>query len=228
MDARPRTPQARLRAAPDATQRLVRTVDGLDDEALGGPSGLPDWTRAHVVAHLALNAEGLARVLRRPDRGQADDHVPPPTRPATATSTTWPPPSRPSCATGSWPGRPAHRRGRRGSPTSSGPRRSSARPAAARSGTPPSPACGCARWRSTTSTSTPASRRRGWSDAFAAHLIDAMVKRDPSERVVPGARHRPGQHLGDRRRPRRVRHDRRRARRRPGLVADGRGRRPSH
>ena len=27
------------------------------------PSGLPDWTRAHVVAHLALNAEGLASVL---------------------------------------------------------------------------------------------------------------------------------------------------------------------
>src|SRR5919112_1364646 len=57
-------PQAQFELLQDATQRLVRTVDGLDDEDLAGPSGLPDWTRAHVVAHLALNAEGLAGVLR--------------------------------------------------------------------------------------------------------------------------------------------------------------------
>jgi maleylpyruvate isomerase len=57
-------PQAQFALLPEATQRLVRTVDGLDDAALAEPSGLPDWTRAHVVAHLALNAEGLAGVLR--------------------------------------------------------------------------------------------------------------------------------------------------------------------
>jgi maleylpyruvate isomerase len=56
-------PQAQFALLPEATQRLVRTVDGLDDAALAEPSGLPDWTRAHVVAHLALNAEGMARVL---------------------------------------------------------------------------------------------------------------------------------------------------------------------
>jgi maleylpyruvate isomerase len=56
-------PQGAFELLPDATQRLVRTVDGLDDSALAAPSGLPDWTRAHVVAHLALNAEGLASVL---------------------------------------------------------------------------------------------------------------------------------------------------------------------
>src|SRR5688572_30746483 len=56
-------PQGAFELLPDATQRLVRTVDGLDDEQLAGASGLPDWTRAHVVAHLALNAEGLAGVL---------------------------------------------------------------------------------------------------------------------------------------------------------------------
>jgi maleylpyruvate isomerase len=54
----------------DATQGLVRTVDGLEDEALAGPSGLPDWTRAHLVAHLALNAEGLAGVLEGGARGE--------------------------------------------------------------------------------------------------------------------------------------------------------------
>lgn len=46
-----------------ATQRLVRGVDGLDDAALDGPSLLPGWSRALVVAHLTLNAEGLAGVL---------------------------------------------------------------------------------------------------------------------------------------------------------------------
>ncbi len=42
---------------------LVRTVDGLDATALAEPSLLPGWTRGHVVAHLALNAEALAGVL---------------------------------------------------------------------------------------------------------------------------------------------------------------------
>jgi maleylpyruvate isomerase len=48
----------------DATQRLVRSVDAIPDDALAEPSALPGWSRAHVVAHLTLNAEGLAGVLR--------------------------------------------------------------------------------------------------------------------------------------------------------------------
>jgi maleylpyruvate isomerase len=63
-------PQGAFELLHAATQRLVRTVDGLDDQALGEPSGLPDWTRAHVVAHLALNAEGLAGVLDGRIQGQ--------------------------------------------------------------------------------------------------------------------------------------------------------------
>jgi maleylpyruvate isomerase len=47
----------------DATRRLVRTVDELPDEAFDGPSLLPGWARRHVIAHLALNAEGLGRAL---------------------------------------------------------------------------------------------------------------------------------------------------------------------
>jgi maleylpyruvate isomerase len=47
----------------EATRRLVRTVDALPDEELTRPTVLPGWTRAHVVAHLTLNAEGLAGVL---------------------------------------------------------------------------------------------------------------------------------------------------------------------
>lgn len=46
-----------------ATQRLVRTVDAITAEEYAAPSGLPGWSRAHVVAHLALNAEGLAGAL---------------------------------------------------------------------------------------------------------------------------------------------------------------------
>src|SRR4249919_2309694 len=47
----------------DAAQRLNRSVDGLHGDEWRAPSLLPGWTRAHVVAHLALNAEGMARML---------------------------------------------------------------------------------------------------------------------------------------------------------------------
>jgi maleylpyruvate isomerase len=46
-----------------ADTALVRTVDGLADTAYAQPSLLPGWTRAHVVAHVTLNAEALAGVL---------------------------------------------------------------------------------------------------------------------------------------------------------------------
>jgi maleylpyruvate isomerase len=48
----------------EAGQRLVRTVDGLRGDDWRAPSLLPGWTRAHVVAHLALNGEALRDVLR--------------------------------------------------------------------------------------------------------------------------------------------------------------------
>lgn len=41
-------------------QHLLLTVDSLRGDAWAEPSVLPGWTRAHVAAHLALNAEGLA------------------------------------------------------------------------------------------------------------------------------------------------------------------------
>lgn len=56
--------QKHLDELTDATHRLVRTVDGMAEKSFAEPSLLPDWTRGHVVAHLALNAEGLANVLR--------------------------------------------------------------------------------------------------------------------------------------------------------------------
>jgi maleylpyruvate isomerase len=41
---------------------LLETVDELNDDELRAPSALPGWTRAHVVGHLARNAEALARL----------------------------------------------------------------------------------------------------------------------------------------------------------------------
>ncbi len=49
-----------LAAVQEATQRLIRTVDHMTDEEYPAPSLLPGWSRGHVVAHLILNAEGLA------------------------------------------------------------------------------------------------------------------------------------------------------------------------
>ena len=48
----------------EAGQRLARTVDGFTDDDWAAPSLLPGWTRAHVVAHLALNGEALHDVLQ--------------------------------------------------------------------------------------------------------------------------------------------------------------------
>jgi maleylpyruvate isomerase len=47
----------------EADQRLVRTVDGFGPDDFPAPSLLPGWSRGHVVAHLALNGEGLQAAL---------------------------------------------------------------------------------------------------------------------------------------------------------------------
>jgi maleylpyruvate isomerase len=44
------------------TERLLRAVGALPDDAFGAPCRLPGWTRAHLVAHLARNAEALTRL----------------------------------------------------------------------------------------------------------------------------------------------------------------------
>jgi len=46
-----------------SSERLVKTVAGLSDDDLRGPSRLPGWTRGHVVAHLARNADSLWNLL---------------------------------------------------------------------------------------------------------------------------------------------------------------------
>ncbi|MFC0526940.1 maleylpyruvate isomerase family mycothiol-dependent enzyme [Phytohabitans kaempferiae] len=46
-----------------ATDRLLRTAEALDDDALAGPSLLPGWTRGHVLTHLARNADSYVNLL---------------------------------------------------------------------------------------------------------------------------------------------------------------------
>lgn len=47
-----------------ATERLITTVAALPDPDWVARSVCDGWSRAHVIAHLALNAEGLAGALR--------------------------------------------------------------------------------------------------------------------------------------------------------------------
>lgn len=46
-----------------ATQALYEVVGAMDQAALRGPSLLPGWSRAHVVTHLARNADALVNLL---------------------------------------------------------------------------------------------------------------------------------------------------------------------
>jgi maleylpyruvate isomerase len=45
------------------TALFLRTVDALTDPQYGEPSGLPGWSRAHVVAHVHFNALALGRLV---------------------------------------------------------------------------------------------------------------------------------------------------------------------
>lgn len=50
-------------AVHEATAQFLDAVAALSDEALAQPSLLPGWTRGHVLAHLARNADGLTNLL---------------------------------------------------------------------------------------------------------------------------------------------------------------------
>jgi maleylpyruvate isomerase len=47
----------------DSTQRLLGTARVIGDSELRAPSLLPGWTRAHVLAHVARNADALRNLL---------------------------------------------------------------------------------------------------------------------------------------------------------------------
>lgn len=47
----------------DGEQAFADAAAALDDAAVAGPSRLPDWTRGHVLSHLARNADALGNLL---------------------------------------------------------------------------------------------------------------------------------------------------------------------
>jgi len=52
-----------LKAVAQATEALYEVVEALDPITARGPSLLPGWNRAHVITHLARNADGLVNLL---------------------------------------------------------------------------------------------------------------------------------------------------------------------
>jgi maleylpyruvate isomerase len=46
-----------------ATALMMEAVEGLNDERFSMASTLPNWTNAHIVAHLNFNAEAIARLV---------------------------------------------------------------------------------------------------------------------------------------------------------------------
>ncbi len=185
----------------DASAALNRTVDALTAEELAAPSLLPGWTRAHVVAHLALNGAGAGPAFwtrcygasrsamyesdeqrdarHRRDSGHGPDVA---ARPAAGRD-------HPVRRCGGCDGRRAP-----GTARSTGSR-------LARPGPPPR-SCrrGVARWRSTTSTSARRTPAHDWPDDFVAELLDVVYRRPCRRRSVPSARHGPRPGLGGRRR----------------------------
>ncbi|MEE1754935.1 maleylpyruvate isomerase family mycothiol-dependent enzyme [Streptomyces sp. SP18CS02] len=53
-----------LASVREATDRLLTAAARTDDAAVAQPSRLPGWTRGHVLAHLARNADALLNVLQ--------------------------------------------------------------------------------------------------------------------------------------------------------------------
>jgi maleylpyruvate isomerase len=52
-----------LASVRDATGRLLSAATKLNNDSIVEPSRLPGWTRGHVLAHLARNADALVNVL---------------------------------------------------------------------------------------------------------------------------------------------------------------------
>ena len=65
-----------VRAAVGAHARMWDSASQLTDAGCRGPSLLPGWSRGHVLAHWARNADGQSRMLAAAARGQAAAQYP--------------------------------------------------------------------------------------------------------------------------------------------------------
>lgn len=63
-------PSQTLDAVAESSARLLRTVQRMSPEQVFEPSALPGWSRGHVLAHLARNADALGNLLRGARTGE--------------------------------------------------------------------------------------------------------------------------------------------------------------
>ncbi|MGZ4589865.1 MAG: maleylpyruvate isomerase family mycothiol-dependent enzyme [Actinomycetes bacterium] len=59
-----------------STDRLLETVDRFTNADAQAPSLLPEWTRAHVLTHLARNADGLVNLAHWARTGEEREMYP--------------------------------------------------------------------------------------------------------------------------------------------------------
>ena len=69
-------PERDLGRVRDAQQRLLDVIGGFDDSDLRRPSLLPGWTVAHVLVHVARNADSHRRRSEAATRGDVVDQYP--------------------------------------------------------------------------------------------------------------------------------------------------------
>ncbi len=54
---------SRLEALESSTASLLRSLEDLGDDDVRAPSLLPEWSRGHVLAHIARNAEAMVNLV---------------------------------------------------------------------------------------------------------------------------------------------------------------------
>ncbi|EIV95121.1 maleylpyruvate isomerase family mycothiol-dependent enzyme [Frankia sp. QA3] len=69
-------PHDRLAGCAAAHRRLLDLVERVDDDVLRRPSGLPGWTVAHLLTHLARNAESHSGMVEAATGGDVRDQYP--------------------------------------------------------------------------------------------------------------------------------------------------------
>jgi len=72
----PPAPVETLAAVHEAESRLLATITVLDDSDMSRPSHLPGWTVAHLLTHLARNADSHVRRTRAAIDGVVVDQYP--------------------------------------------------------------------------------------------------------------------------------------------------------
>jgi maleylpyruvate isomerase len=70
MDPRSPEPAAAMDLVDEATDRVLSDLRDLSDADVAAPSGLPDWSRGHVLTHLARNADGLGNLFESARTGE--------------------------------------------------------------------------------------------------------------------------------------------------------------